>query len=844
MVRWRFCILVAGWLALAWWAVAPVQAQTPQQDDPIFVESSLDKPQVWQGEALAWEFYLWRCVQLYANPEYVPPAVSGFLTLDQDQGSYIKTFGGREYLGSRLAMWLIPQQVGKQTIGSASIRVPRSAFSMNAQMVYADFFDRMFSSSNDTPGSSSNTSSFSKSYMGFTFSFNGVVTSQQSIVMNGGSALLSSNPLTVDVKPLPTENQPASFGGGVGQYTVAYNCSSEQGRVGEPLMLTMQVNGTGNVGLLEAPSVASYPGFRILDVRSEGGFDKPKPNRLAGQEPSYELPASELGPHGTRTFTTVVVPLQAGSASLKMADFSYFDPQDQKYHTIEGDTFKFEILPGSDSQQAEFSGLWPLEHPRLGGLDRLPAWACWMSLLPLLGIVSILAYRPLKPRQWRGAQAVKRRLQQGWELTTVFEMWGREVLGQDYSVKERSAVLASWQAKGFTQELAQRFEALAQELDRRRFAKPGQALSGDCAGELYALAQDFDACLGLGKDNNESLGRDSSADKAKLGIIGRLTSAVSAHFQCPRPKWLVITALVLASAGCLAVVGAWGQSHWLASKQWASPAQRGYAAWQAGQTLPSYAAYKQALDAGCRTSELLYNLGCVSTRLGDIARARAYIEAAQEAAPRNKHLSLAWDKNSQALVKSWHNQAQEPESAAAKSAEVTPTVQPNKRSHGLWGLPMSVSECWALWSVLALLGVLGFIQRRFKAALPVLAVALLVLLALAAQLGAPKYAVVVADNTPWRSDSALTSPELGYLRKGEEVQVLGIHGQWARVKLHDSRPTGAPAASGQQSSQSQVSVPTGQVTTDTEGHEGKAANQRAVTNADYYVPKVSLEAIP
>jgi hypothetical protein len=75
------------------------------------------------------------------------------------------------------------------------------------------------------------------------------------------AARVTGEPLTLDVRPLPLEGRPATFTGAVGRFTVATEAQPRELSVGEQLVLTLTIDGAGQLAAFDAPSLPPMPGF-------------------------------------------------------------------------------------------------------------------------------------------------------------------------------------------------------------------------------------------------------------------------------------------------------------------------------------------------------------------------------------------------------------------------------------------------------------------------------------------------------------------------------------------------------------------------------------------------------
>lgn len=124
----------------------------------------------------------------------------------------------------------------------------------------------------------------------------------------------ASTPVRISARPLP-EPKPADFSGGVGDFDLAVSLSKEQSENGEPLTLTVEVAGTGNIGLVGAPAFGPVSGIKLLPpetkvtARATGG-------RIAG----------------TRRFGYPVLPQADGRHVIPELTLSFFDPKTGSYY--------------------------------------------------------------------------------------------------------------------------------------------------------------------------------------------------------------------------------------------------------------------------------------------------------------------------------------------------------------------------------------------------------------------------------------------------------------------------------------------------------------------------------
>jgi hypothetical protein len=130
------------------------------------------------------------------------------------------------------------------------------------------------------------------------------------------------------VRPLPTDGRPPGFTGAVGRFALSVRLDTSRARVGDPLVVTMRVAGTGNVKLLTRP---------VLDV--------PWADAVEGPE-RMEVDTSTTIVRGAREFDWILTPRRSGRLVLPVQGFSYFDPDAARYAVARTVERTVEVAPG------------------------------------------------------------------------------------------------------------------------------------------------------------------------------------------------------------------------------------------------------------------------------------------------------------------------------------------------------------------------------------------------------------------------------------------------------------------------------------------------------------------
>ena len=169
----------------------------------------------------------------------------------------------------------------------------------------------------------------------------------------------------------PAQGRPANFGGAVGNLTVAARLDTAGSRVGDPLLLTVRVAGTGNVKLFPRPSVgADWATIVKGDERVQ-----------------IDTMAPKIG--GAKEFDWLLTPRIAGELDLPPVRYPYFNPDSRQYELAATPSTHVHVGAGSlaPSDTARTESLLALR-TRYRGVPRTPLnqtplfWA-FLALLPV-----------------------------------------------------------------------------------------------------------------------------------------------------------------------------------------------------------------------------------------------------------------------------------------------------------------------------------------------------------------------------------------------------------------------------------------------------------------------------
>ena len=239
-----------------------------------FIRLVTDKKKVFAGEAIAAAWYLYMDQPVDKYDTQTEPHTEGFWTEDvtvpSRRGGLVltqETVQGRPYqVAMVLKKALFPLQLGRLTITPMEAEISRSDFFGNA------------------------------------------VRSQR----------VRSAPSAIEVLPLPKLGQPAGFdAANVGTFTLNARVDRTEVAVGEPVTLTVEVGGHGNLRKLAMPAIPRIEGWKSYEPRVNVVVD----------------PAS--GVSGTKTAEILLMPERPGAVTLPALVLNTFDPDSQRYARVE-----------------------------------------------------------------------------------------------------------------------------------------------------------------------------------------------------------------------------------------------------------------------------------------------------------------------------------------------------------------------------------------------------------------------------------------------------------------------------------------------------------------------------
>lgn len=282
------------------WGRQQQQQQPAQIDDKtLFARASVSKSNPYQGEQIivTYKIYTQIPVRQFAIDKL--PGNRGFWAEDLSEGRQIKqyeeTIGDRRYQVAEIRRGaLFAQESGKLTIEPLDLNVLAMVQQQRRRTgTIFDLFDDPFFSS------------------------------QQAV-----ERPLSTNRINVNVRPLPTA--PDGFTGAVGRFDVTGGANINKVKANEAVSYRVTISGTGNLMLVNAPTL-EFPGiFEVYDPQITDNIKK-----------------GENGVSGSRSYEWILIPRSKGHYTIPRLAFVFFDPSTGQYVTRYIDKQEIEVEKGS-----------------------------------------------------------------------------------------------------------------------------------------------------------------------------------------------------------------------------------------------------------------------------------------------------------------------------------------------------------------------------------------------------------------------------------------------------------------------------------------------------------------
>jgi len=277
---------------------ASQNTQTNQRAENLFIRAELSKSSCYLGEPVVVTYKVYNRYSMVNLSDVKYPSFNGFyseeITLDKNGKNSQEVLNGLQYTVVELKKTLlIPQKSGKLEIPPLDV-----TFLVRERSTPQSIFDQL---------------------MGGGY---------RDVEVKGKSQVLN-----LEVLPLPSTGKPADFTGAVGQYSFKIEHGASQLKSGDAFNLKMNIQGKGNLKLVEKPSLQMPAEIEIYDPQEK-----------------ENLQVNAGGMSGTKTFDYLLIPRAGGSFTLGPFSFTYFDPLRKSYQTITSAAIKLEVEKSAGDQ--------------------------------------------------------------------------------------------------------------------------------------------------------------------------------------------------------------------------------------------------------------------------------------------------------------------------------------------------------------------------------------------------------------------------------------------------------------------------------------------------------------
>lgn len=264
--------------------------------EDIFLNLSFSKTKVVKGEPIVATLKLYTKVPIGGFEDIRFPVFNGFWSQELETPSNInlvrENYNGQIYNSAVLRKYmLLPQQTGEITVDPAEmVCLIQIRTSGGGRSMFDDFFD-----------------------------------TYQTVKKR-----LTTNAAKINVQPLP-QGAPASFGGGVGDFSMRVKLNRDSVKAHEAGALTVEIIGSGNLNLIETPKVELPADFEKYDVKTSNNYAN-----------------GANGMSGKKVFDFPFIPRSEGVFEIPSVEYSYYNIASGKYVTLKSEPISLKVLPGDN----------------------------------------------------------------------------------------------------------------------------------------------------------------------------------------------------------------------------------------------------------------------------------------------------------------------------------------------------------------------------------------------------------------------------------------------------------------------------------------------------------------
>lgn len=283
--------------------VTPSRVQPNEEvqisNDDIFVRATASKSNPFVGEQITVTYRLYTRLQVSQYGFDEAPGFQGFWAENitpegQPQTSHEVVNGSRYTVAVIKQVALIPQKAG----------------SLRVEPLYMNTVVRV--------QQARSRGSILDSFFGGSF-FDNMLSVEHPII---------SNPLNIQVRALPRQNVPEGFNGAVGQMNFNATLSDDSVGVDAPITLTMTVEGSGNLQMVNVPELNFPAEIESFEAQAIDNFT-----------------TTAAGTRGSRQFELLLIPRASGNFALGPIQFIFFNPATGSYQLQASEELQIVVSP-------------------------------------------------------------------------------------------------------------------------------------------------------------------------------------------------------------------------------------------------------------------------------------------------------------------------------------------------------------------------------------------------------------------------------------------------------------------------------------------------------------------
>ena len=407
---------------------------------------------------------------------------------------------------------------------------------------------------------------------------------------------------SVTVRSLPS-GVPASFGGGVGSFTMTAKLSKDSLKTHDAASLIVTVSGKGNVSLLQAPEIRFPADFEVYDVKTSENTDR-----------------SVGGTSGSKTFEYPFIPRSHGDFELEPVEYAYYDVNAGRYVTLTSGPLSVSVARGKGAavRETPSDGLPAVERKGVKNLGedirfiemRRPSFASdagflvsrplYWILAVLLAVSAAVVWFVFRKQAARRADVAGSRNRAATKMAMKRLRQTKEFLDKDL----RSAFYEELHRAllGFVSDkLGMQVEDLTRDNISARLQESGAG--ADLAGQFADL---LDACEFARYAPDGEGGSMQDHYETAVRVISSLSASMK---RKPSGGAAVLLAVLLLSApAVMRAADNYPDSLWNA----------GVSAYQDGRWTDAVSDFRALSAAGIESAAVWYNLGNASFKAGDV----------------------------------------------------------------------------------------------------------------------------------------------------------------------------------------------------------------------------------